>query len=87
MICETYETMPERIEPYDNAELKPCPFCGSKATIDIIPPHKYYFVDMPDYGGGAFIECTGCSCCYSRSTAEEAIKGWNTRYNEVSNEQ
>lgn len=34
---------------------------------------------MPDYGGGAFVECTNCSCAISGETAEEAAKAWNTR--------
>lgn len=42
-------------------ELKPCPFCGKKAVINTIEPHAHMFVPMPDYEGGAFIECTGCT--------------------------
>ena len=34
---------------------------------------------MPDYHGGAFIECSKCTCAMSGETSEEVIKAWNTR--------
>lgn len=61
-------------------KLLPCPFCGGKATITIIEPHKHAFATwMPDYTGGTFIECYNCSCSVSGETEEEAIGHWNTR--------
>lgn len=60
-------------------KLKPCPFCGGEAVLRYIKPHTHYIVDMPDYGGGAFIECTECTCGISAETEDGAIKAWNTR--------
>lgn len=65
------------------AELKPCPFCGGEAFIRVIPPHKHFLVNMPDYKGGAFVECVNCSCGIAEDTKEEAIKAWNRRVGEV----
>lgn len=63
-----------------NKELKPCPFCGGEAVINTIEPHKHEVAKfMPDYPGGTFIECTGCTCALSGETEEKAIKAWNTR--------
>ena len=64
------------VEPKN--ELKPCPFCGSEPIINEIPPHKHYFVDLPDYEGGCFIECK-CSCAISAKNRKEAIEKWNRR--------
>ena len=62
------------------SKLKPCPFCGSKAIINIIPPHTHKIATfMPDYGGGAFVECTNCSCGIAASNRAEAVEAWNTR--------
>ncbi len=30
-------------------KLKPCPFCGSKASIIIVEPHTHVIANMPDY--------------------------------------
>lgn len=46
-------------------ELKPCPFCGGKAVIEVIEPHRHIICKMPVYKGGAFIECTECGCAIS----------------------
>lgn len=63
-----------------NEELLNCPFCGGKAVINTIEPHKHEFAKfMPDYGGGTFIECTGCTCAISAETEQEAISAWNKR--------
>ncbi|MGN1130863.1 MAG: Lar family restriction alleviation protein [Ruminococcus sp.] len=59
-------------------ELKPCPFCGSIPIINEIPPHKHFLVDMPDYEGACFVECS-CSCAITADTREEAIEKWNRR--------
>lgn len=63
----------------NETELKPCPFCGKPATMHTIEPHKHISVPLPDYGGGTFIECTGCTCAMSAETEAEAVKSWNRR--------
>jgi len=61
-------------------ELKPCPFCGSEAIIYTIPPHKHAIATfMPDYEGGAFVECTDCTCGITADTEQQAIEAWNRR--------
>lgn len=60
-------------------ELKPCPFCGSKATVQVIPPHTHKLTKwIPDCNGEVIIECK-CGCSIMRDTEEEAITHWNTR--------
>lgn len=63
-------------------ELKPCPFCGGKAVIEVIEPHKHIICKMPVYKGGAFIECTECECAISGETETEATEKWNRRMND-----
>jgi len=49
-------------------ELKPCPFCGSKAEI------------YQDYEGSWTIECTVCFArSWPRKDKEQAIEAWNRR--------
>lgn len=60
-------------------ELLKCPFCGGDALLEVVPPHKHIISTMPDYEGGAFIECAKCNCAMSGSTAEEITEAWNTR--------
>lgn len=61
-------------------KLKPCPFCGGKANIIVVEPHKHFLAKfMPDYEGGAFVECSGCTCALSAESREEAIEAWNRR--------
>jgi hypothetical protein len=63
-------------------QLLPCPFCGSSAVINYIPPHKHGGLAefMPDCLGEHFIECHGCSCAISGGNdLEEIITTWNTR--------
>ena len=69
----------ETSAPKPEQKLKPCPFCGGEPFINEIEPHKHYFVDMPDYEGGAFMECTDCSCGISAKTRKEVIAAWNKR--------
>lgn len=60
-------------------ELKPCPFCGGKAVIEVIEPHRHIICKMPVYKGGAFIECTECGCAISGETET----GWNACWDEI----
>lgn len=53
-------------------ELKPCPFCGGKAMMIVLP-----------YARKRFVKCEN-QCCEQNaiySTREEAIKAWNRRAN------
>lgn len=52
-----------------NEELKPCPFCGSKA--------KYY----KNFNAGYYeITCSECDyCLMSGDDIEEVVETWNTR--------
>lgn len=60
--------------------LKPCPFCGGEAFVYSIPPHKHVFATfMTDYEGGAFAECSQCSCGLSGKTESDVIIAWNRR--------
>lgn len=63
-------------------ELKPCPFCGGKAVIEVVEPHKHIICKMPVYKGGAFIECTECGCAISGETEIEVTEKWNRRAND-----
>lgn len=61
-------------------KLKPCPFCGGKANIVVVEPHTHEIaIFMPDYEGGAFVECNDCTCAISAKTKEMAIEAWNRR--------
>ena len=52
-------------------ELKPCPFCGSKAEI-------YQHGD--DYDSPWAVECVACfATLWPRKNKEDAIKEWNRR--------
>lgn len=67
-----------------NKQLKPCPFCGSKAKID----DRYH----SDEGYTIYVGCTECFCRIKNSlwfdfnktsvtyNAKVMIKEWNTRY-------
>lgn len=63
----------------DKKLLKRCPFCGGEALLKVVPPHKHKIAIFPDYEGGAFIECTKCTCAISGDTEEEAVNAWNAR--------
>ena len=69
-----------------NSELKPCPFCGGEAIMDYIEAHTHWeqlAKIMPDYEGGHFIECTGCTCVLSSGNdRNDAIAAWNRRIDE-----
>lgn len=65
-----------------NERLGICPFCGKKPVANVVPPHSHEIVTfMPDYPGGAFIECV-CGVAMSGATLEEAIEKWNRRIEE-----
>lgn len=70
------------MESLMSEELKPCPFCGGKAVIEVIEPHRHIICKMPVYKGGAFIECTECGCAISGETETEATEKWNRRMND-----
>lgn len=63
-------------------ELKPCPFCGGEAYLEEFEPHKHFFVELPEYPGGAMITCKKCEGRLSfsgKDAKEKVIKAWNTR--------
>ena len=58
-------------------ELKPCPFCGSKAWLDRS--------GSPEHGADAIIGCTKCKFYmipYSYGYEDELVETWNRRANE-----
>jgi len=66
------------------SKLKPCPFCGSNATIMYVQPHshsnKLKEMGLPDCEGEHFVECTGCTCAMAfENDRQEVIDGWNKR--------
>lgn len=61
-----------------SAELKPCPFCGSKA--------EYAFRDVQFSKWKHHIECTSMTCRVEgplESSKARAIDVWNTRADEA----
>ena len=63
-------------------KLKPCPFCGGEAMIEVIEPHTHTMATfMPDYEGGAFIECQ-CGAGISGKTIDDVIAAWEKRTHE-----
>lgn len=63
-------------------ELKPCPFCRGEAELEEFEPHKHFFVELPEYPGGAMITCQKCGGRLSfseKGAKEKVIKAWNTR--------
>jgi Lar family restriction alleviation protein len=75
--------MPDKDKPVtaqEAVELKPCPFCGSEPVIEVISPHGHILAAwMPDYPGGAFIECPECGAGMSGDTRQEIVDKWNRR--------
>lgn len=39
-------------------KLNECPRCGRKPRVTAIAPHSHYLVNMPDFGGGLYVECS-----------------------------
>ena len=67
------------MERTDCVELTSCPFCGADAYAYEIPARKHFIVDMPDYSGGGFVECTKCTAAVSGTDLKNAIENWNRR--------
>lgn len=60
-------------------KLKPCPFCGGVARIEVVKPHTHKLATfMPDCEGRAFIECR-CGAAICGKTRNDAIAKWNRR--------
>lgn len=52
-------------------ELKPCPFCGGKAELNVYP-----FDTRNEYQ----VECENCFCqTYVYDTEQDAIEAWDRR--------
>lgn len=55
------------------AELKPCPFCGSKTAEVVEDGNEYLFLRY-------FVACGRCGASTGRNrTKEKAIEAWNRR--------
>ena len=57
----------------------PCPLCGDDVTITEIPAHKHCIVNLPEYGGGWFIECDNCTYAISGDDVMDALRTHNAR--------
>ena len=57
----------------------PCPLCGDDVTITEIPAHKHCIVNLPEYGGGCFIECDNCTYEISGDDVMDALRTHNAR--------
>ena len=81
--CDEHVENMSRLPVIIERELKPCPFCGGEAIMDYIEAHTHWerlAKIMPDYKGGHFIECTGCTCALSLGNDRNAaIAAWNRR--------
>jgi Lar family restriction alleviation protein len=54
-------------------ELKPCPYCGSKAEL------REHWGDCSRHPSWYEVECTNPDCGRCQDTEQEAIDAWNTR--------
>jgi len=67
--------------------LLPCPFCGSKAVLNVIEAHSHALqvgaFRMPDYGGGATVECVSCCAGLIQDGQDDNVAAvtaaWNRR--------
>ena len=68
-------------------KLRPCPFCGETPHVYEIPAHKHGIVNMPDFPGQWYVECScddnfffaGATREEAGATREEAGAKWNRR--------
>lgn len=61
-------------------ELKPCPFCGRRASTEKLLRHSIRFVCLYFRVGCETAGCPGFRArSYRYDTEEAAIKAWNTR--------
>ena len=61
------------------SELKPCPFCGSKADVKSTTPITHERQEYYGYGG-YFVMCRGCFTSGNNyPTEQEAREAWNRR--------
>lgn len=86
-VSESYEQIAREINP----KLKPCPFCGSSASL-------YYTTDNKHLAyvrcNGTVLPADGGKSCYAEiapykaryRTAEEAIEAWNRRFHRYDEE-
>lgn len=62
--------------------LKPCPFCGKDPEYQILEPHSHALsfggFKIPDYPGGATVECA-CGAGLIDDSLEAVAIRWNTR--------
>lgn len=63
-------------------ELKPCPFCGGEAFVDV---HSFWNEDTQDFTDHTY--GAGCEVCLVKTisfynTEKEAIEAWNRRVND-----
>ena len=64
-------------------KLKPCPFCGGKATIRQITPVSGSLASRETGYGGYFAMCCYCMTTSNNySTAEICAEHWNMRTND-----
>jgi len=60
--------------------LKPCPFCGGKAILEVIPPHSHQLASfMPDTPGAAIVACVRCGAALMERKPRAAMRRWNGR--------
>ena len=63
----------------DTVELKPCPFCGSKAKLIIVP--GYFKSGLSS--SGWLVKCTkGCCNQMPYASDHDAEEAWNRRAND-----
>ena len=60
-------------------ELKPCPFCGGEARIDVDIDDRHENLDVMVY-----CEECGCQTPDGYESIEEAVSTWNTRVDKCS---
>lgn len=61
----------------ETVELKPCPFCGGKADVLIVPSY------LEGGKSGWLVKCL-CGCCNQmpHMSKQEAMEAWNRRVKE-----